>query len=63
MAGRYWYLEKNKASEMVKACILFEKIFGKRTYSISTTVLFDLCSTIGPDNRITTWKLIGYFRE
>ena len=53
MAGRYWYLEKNKASEKVKACILFEKIFGKRTYSISTTVLFDLCSTIGPDNRIT----------
>lgn len=28
MAGRYWYLEENKTSEMVKACNEFEKSMG-----------------------------------
>lgn len=28
MAGRYWYLEKDKTPEMVDACIQFEKSMG-----------------------------------
>ncbi|WP_432363837.1 DUF6584 family protein [Sporosarcina sp. UB5] len=28
MAGRYWYLEKNKTPQMVKACMQFENSMG-----------------------------------
>ncbi|WP_371922588.1 DUF6584 family protein [Sporosarcina sp. Marseille-Q4943] len=28
MAGRYWYLEKNKTPQMKKACIVFENSMG-----------------------------------
>ncbi|MCZ0875161.1 DUF6584 family protein [Peribacillus sp. AS_2] len=40
MAGRYWYLEKNKTSEMVKACILFEKSVGNDPFSIARALKF-----------------------
>ncbi|MBT2650051.1 DNA helicase [Bacillus sp. ISL-34] len=40
MAGRYWYLEKNKTSEMVKACILFEKSLGNDPFRISRALKF-----------------------
>ncbi|MFE4709084.1 DUF6584 family protein [Peribacillus simplex] len=40
MAGRYWYLEKNKTSEMVKACILFEKSLGNDAFRISRALKF-----------------------
>lgn len=40
MAGRYWYLEKNKTSEMVKACILFEKSMGNDPFRIARALKF-----------------------
>ena len=40
MAGRYWYLEKNKTSEMVKACILFEKSLGNDSFRIARALKF-----------------------
>ncbi|MDO7484867.1 DNA helicase [Peribacillus frigoritolerans] len=40
MAGRYWYLEKNKTSEMVKACILFEKSMGNDPLRIARALKF-----------------------
>jgi len=40
MAGRYWYLEKNKTSEMVKACILFEKSMGNDPFIIARALKF-----------------------
>lgn len=40
MAGRYWYLEKNKTSEMVKACILFEKSLGNDPFKIARALKF-----------------------
>ena len=40
MAGRYWYLEKNKTSEMVKACILFEKSLGNDPFKIAQALKF-----------------------
>ena len=40
MAGRYWYLEKDKTSEMVKACTLFEKSFGNDPIRIAQALKF-----------------------
>ncbi|MGW6302740.1 DUF6584 family protein [Peribacillus butanolivorans] len=40
MAGRYWYLEKNKTSEMVKAYILFEKSLGNDPFKIARALKF-----------------------
>ncbi|MGE6721385.1 DUF6584 family protein [Peribacillus frigoritolerans] len=40
MAGRYWYLEKNKTSKMVKACILFEKSMGNDPFRIARALKF-----------------------
>ncbi|WP_285767510.1 DUF6584 family protein [Peribacillus sp. SI8-4] len=40
MAGRYWYLEKNKTSEMEKACILFEKSMGNDAFNISQALKY-----------------------
>ncbi|KZZ84328.1 DUF6584 family protein [Bacillus sp. SJS] len=40
MAGRYWYFEKNKTPEMVKACLLFEKQMGHDPLNISRALKF-----------------------
>ncbi|MGG4489830.1 DUF6584 family protein [Metabacillus idriensis] len=40
MAGRYWYLEKNKTPEMIKACIQFEKTMGNDTFLIARALKF-----------------------
>ncbi|MDF2791610.1 MAG: helicase, partial [Neobacillus sp.] len=40
MAGRYWYLEKNKTPEMVKACILFEKSMGNDPIRVARALKF-----------------------
>lgn len=40
MAGRYWYLEKKKTSQMVKACILFEKSMGNDSFRIVRALKF-----------------------
>ncbi|AOH57462.1 DNA helicase (plasmid) [Peribacillus muralis] len=40
MAGRYWYLEKHKTSQMVQACILFEKSMGNDAFRISRALKF-----------------------
>ena len=40
MAGRYWYLEKNKTSEMVEACIQFEKNMGNDPVRIARALKF-----------------------
>lgn len=40
MAGRYWYLEKNKTPEMVKACIQFEKSVGNDPIRIARALKF-----------------------
>ncbi|WP_260399026.1 DUF6584 family protein [Peribacillus simplex] len=40
MAGRYWYLEKNKSPEMVKACIQFEKSMGNDPIRIGRAIKF-----------------------
>ncbi|MFA1712674.1 DUF6584 family protein [Peribacillus frigoritolerans] len=40
MAGRYWYLEKNKTSEMVKACMMFEKSMGNDPFIIARALKF-----------------------
>lgn len=40
MAGRYWYLEKDKTPEMVDACIQFEKSMGNDPNSIARVLKF-----------------------
>ncbi|SNT49185.1 hypothetical protein SAMN05444672_13324 [Bacillus sp. OK838] len=40
MTGRYWYLEKNKSPEMVKACIEFEKSMGNDPIRIGRAIKF-----------------------
>ncbi|MDN4525964.1 DUF6584 family protein [Fictibacillus fluitans] len=40
MAGRYWYLEKNKTPEMVEACLLFEKSMGNEPFKIARALKF-----------------------
>ncbi len=40
MAGRYWYLEKNKTPEMIKACIQFEKTMGNDPFLIAKALKF-----------------------
>ena len=40
MAGRYWYLEKNKTPEMVEACIQFEKNMGNDPVRIARALKF-----------------------
>jgi hypothetical protein len=40
MAGRYWYLEKNKTPEMIKACIQFEKSMGNDPIRIARALKF-----------------------
>ncbi|MGB5945660.1 DUF6584 family protein [Paenisporosarcina sp.] len=40
MAGRYWYLEKNKTPEMEEACIQFEKSMGNDSFSIARAIKF-----------------------
>ncbi|WP_144527674.1 DUF6584 family protein [Peribacillus simplex] len=40
MAGRYWYLEKNKTPEMVDACIQFEKSMGNDPIRIARVLKF-----------------------
>ncbi|MGG4268441.1 DUF6584 family protein [Peribacillus simplex] len=40
MAGRYWYLEKNKSPEMVKSCIQFEKSMGNDPIRIGRAIKF-----------------------
>ncbi|CAH0294920.1 hypothetical protein SRABI133_04366 [Peribacillus simplex] len=40
MAGRYWYLEKNKTPEMIEACIQFEKSMGNDPIGIARVLKF-----------------------
>jgi hypothetical protein len=40
MAGQYWYLEKNKTPEMIKACLQFEKSMGNDPIRISRALKF-----------------------
>ncbi len=40
MAGRYWYLEKNKTPEMVDTCIQFEKSMGNDPIGIARVLKF-----------------------
>nr|WP_146173687.1 DUF6584 family protein [Paenisporosarcina sp. OV554] len=40
MAGRYWYLEKNKTPEMVEACIQFEESMGNDPIRIARALKF-----------------------
>ncbi|MDM5293067.1 DNA helicase [Peribacillus simplex] len=40
MAGRYWYLEKSKSPEMVKACIQFEKSMGNDPIRIGRAIKY-----------------------
>lgn len=40
MAGRYWYLEKNKTPKMIKACIQFEKTMGNDPFLIARALKF-----------------------
>ena len=40
MAGRYWYLEKSKTPEMVKACIEFEKSMGNDPNNIARALKY-----------------------
>lgn len=40
MAGRYWYLEKNKTPEMVDACIQFENSMGNDPIKIARVLKF-----------------------
>lgn len=40
MAGRYWYLEKNKTPEMIEACIQFEKSMGNDPIKITRALKF-----------------------
>lgn len=40
MAGRYWYLEKNKTPEMIQACIQFEKTMGNDPFLIARALKF-----------------------
>lgn len=40
MAGRYWYLEKNKTPEMVEACTQFEKSMGNDPNRIARALKF-----------------------
>lgn len=40
MAGRYWYLEKEKTPEMIKACIQFEKTMGNDPFLIARALKF-----------------------
>ncbi|MDQ0219788.1 DUF6584 family protein [Peribacillus cavernae] len=40
MAGRYWYLEKNKTPEMEKACLQFENSMGNDPIRISRALKY-----------------------
>lgn len=40
MAGRYWYLEKNKTAKMVQACMEFEKSMGNDIYKIARALKY-----------------------
>lgn len=40
MAGRYWYLEKNKTPEMVHACIEFESSMGRDINNIARALKY-----------------------
>ena len=40
MAGRYWYLEKNKTPEMAEACTQFEKSMGNDPIRIARALKF-----------------------
>ncbi|MEI4799754.1 DUF6584 family protein [Bacillus sp. NPDC077411] len=40
MAGRYWYLEEQKTSEMIEACSLFEKSMGNNANQIARALKF-----------------------
>jgi hypothetical protein len=40
MAGRYWYLERNKTPEMINACLQFEKSCGNDPFHISNHIKF-----------------------
>lgn len=40
MAGRYWYLEKNKTPEMVHACIKFESSIGNDINNIARALKY-----------------------
>ncbi|WP_411335103.1 DUF6584 family protein [Metabacillus indicus] len=40
MAGRYWYLEKNKTPDMQHACIEFEKSMGHDPFQIVRALKF-----------------------
>ena len=40
MAGRYWYLEKNKTPEMLKACNEFEKSMGNDPVRIARVIKY-----------------------
>ncbi|MGE7214983.1 DUF6584 family protein [Priestia koreensis] len=40
MAGRYWYLESEKTTEMAEACRQFERTFGNNTHHIVRALKF-----------------------
>ncbi|AMX00045.1 DUF6584 family protein [Rummeliibacillus stabekisii] len=40
MAGRYWYLEKNKTPRMIEACIVFENSMGKDINKIARALKY-----------------------
>lgn len=40
MAGRYWYLEKNKTPRMIKACIIFENSMGNDINKIARALKY-----------------------
>lgn len=40
MAGRYWYLEKNKTPEMINACIEFENSMGNDIDNIARALKY-----------------------
>lgn len=40
MAGRYWYLEKNKTPKMVRACIKFENSMGNDINNIARALKY-----------------------
>lgn len=40
MAGRYWYLEKNKTPGMIKACIVFENSMGNDVNKIARALKY-----------------------
>jgi hypothetical protein len=68
MAGRYWYLEKEKTVEMTRACLLFEKECGDNPAVIARALKFkedkeqihDLCiqEMLSQTQRTVIGKLI-----